>query len=461
MIANNKCGDISEEAAITTTTQSPPSSSPPPPAAAAEQEEAVSSSSHTKKWNCKSIIRRTRTYLHKYSFLILITLAILLAYIYPPLGAHYLASNITSDWIAVILIFFISGLTINSTEFHSTAICHRPMLLFHILYIQFYNFIVVSGIVYGTSRLLLKYDILPISLTNGMVICSCLPITVSMVTVLTTAAHGDTAMSIFHAVLGNIIGVFISPLLITFYLDDSSSLPTTSNSSSSSSSSTSRTTIIIKLVLRIIVPLFIGQILVHYFIPPPYKVYIMNKYKSQIKYLQECILTFIVYCTFCHTFSNNNYIGNDDTNIVSAKSIIIMIIMQGILLITVMSIAWISLKYTFGTQHPKLVAMGLFGCTHKTVALGIPLISTMFSSSSNNNTDPTTTTTMMGLYTLPLLIWHPLQLLFGSGIAPHVGKYVDRRETEIILLLDQQTTAASAAVVIAEEESAAAGTGIG
>ena len=424
MIAHNKSGDISEEVATTT----PPSSSPPAAEAADTEavtkaaEEAVSLS-HTQKSSCiNTCIRRTKSFCHKHSFLILVTLAILLAYIYPPLGAQYLASNITSDWMAVVLIFFLSGLSIRSEEF-GTAL-QRPAFN---IYVPFYNFIVVSGIVYGTSRLLLHYDVLPTSLANGMVICSCLPLTVSMVTVLTTSAHGDTAMSIFHAALGNIIGVFISPLLITLYLGVSSS-------SSSSNGTTSRTvqavTIIIKLVLRIIVPLFIGQ-LVRYFIPSS-KVYV-NDHKSQIKLLQECILTFIVYCTFCHTFGN---IGNNVYVDVSATSIVSMIIMQGVLLISVMILAWYTLKFAFGTHYPKLVAMGLFGCTHKTVALGIPLISAMYSTS-----DPK----MMGLYTLPLLIWHPMQLLFGSGIAPNVAKYVDGRESEI--LSDQTTTAA----VIAEE----------
>jgi sodium/bile acid cotransporter 7 len=152
----------------------------------------------------------------------------------------------------------------------------------------------------------------------------------------------------------------------------------------------------------------------------------MNAHKSQIKLLQECILTFIVYCTFCDTFSN---IGTNVYSDVSAASIILMIIIQAVLLISVMILAWFTLKVGFGSKYPKLVAMGLFGCTHKTVALGIPLISAMYSS-----VDPT----MMGLYTLPLLVWHPMQLLFGSGIAPYVAKYVDRREIEITLDQTQQ-----------------------
>jgi sodium/bile acid cotransporter 7 len=434
MIANNKCDDIiSEEADTTTSPSLPPSSSSSAEAAAAaelwlrqwcaieEEAEAAAEIESVLKAAAEAVppttcIKRIRTLFQQHSFLILITFAILLAYIYPPLGAQYLASNITSDWIAVILIFFLSGLSIRSEEFGIAL--KRPVFN---VYIQFYNFIVVSVLVYGTTRLLLHYDILPISLVNGMVICSCLPVTVSMVTVLTTSAHGDTAMSIFHAALGNVIGVFLSPTLIILYLGRPSSSSSGTNDSSTTTTTTTTVhpvTIVIKLVLRIIVPLFIGQI-IRYYIPAS-KVY-MNVHKSQIKLLQECILTFIVYCTFCDTFSN---MGNNVYSDVSATSIILMIIIQGVLLISVMILAWFTLKVGFGTKYPKLVAMGLFGCTHKTVALGIPLISAMYSS-----TDPT----MMGLYTLPLLVWHPMQLLFGSGIAPYVANYVDRREIEITL----------------------------
>jgi hypothetical protein len=42
---------------------------------------------------------------------------------------------------------------------------------------------------------------------------------------------------------------------------------------------------------------------------------------------------------------------------------------------------------------------GLFCSTHKTVAMGIPLITTIFEDSPS-----------LGLYTLPLLMYHPMQV---------------------------------------------------
>jgi len=54
---------------------------------------------HKKLWNlwCMAF--------EKYSFLILIVMAVSLAKAYPPLGAKYLAPQITSTWIAVMFIF--------------------------------------------------------------------------------------------------------------------------------------------------------------------------------------------------------------------------------------------------------------------------------------------------------------------------------------------------------------------
>ena len=84
-----------------------------------------------------------------------------------------------------------------------------------------------------------------------------------------------------------------------------------------------------------------------------------------------------------------------------------------------MVLAWFSLRILF-RDEPKLQAMGLFGCTHKTVAMGVPLINAIYESNP-----------LVGLYTLPLLIWHPMQLVIGSAVAPRVAEYVERREEEL------------------------------
>jgi len=64
--------------------------------------------------------------------------------------------------------------------------------------------------------------------------------------------------------------------------------------------------------------------------------------------------------------------------------------------------------------------MGLFGCTHKTVAMGVPLINAIFDDNPN-----------LGLYTLPLLIWHPLQLVIGSFLVPRLNRFVNSEKERL------------------------------
>lgn len=76
--------------------------------------------------------------------------------------------------------------------------------------------------------------------------------------------------------------------------------------------------------------------------------------------------------------------------------------------------SWFLLSLAFPDQ-PKLRVFGLFGCTHKTVAIGIPLINSIYGDNPS-----------VGLYTLPLLIWHPVQLILGTALSPRLAKFVER-----------------------------------
>jgi sodium/bile acid cotransporter 7 len=77
------------------------------------------------------------------------------------------------------------------------------------------------------------------------------------------------------------------------------------------------------------------------------------------------------------------------------------------------------MKFLF-PNSPKLRVMGVFGCTHKTVAMGIPMINAIYEGSPD-----------IGLYTLPLLIWHPMQLLLGTFLAPRLAEFVKREEDRL------------------------------
>jgi sodium/bile acid cotransporter 7 len=102
-----------------------------------------------------------------------------------------------------------------------------------------------------------------------------------------------------------------------------------------------------------------------------------------------------------------------------------MILFQTLLFALLSIIAWYALKLAFPNE-PKLRVMGFFGCTHKTVAMGVPLINAIYENNS-----------AVGLYTLPLLIWHPLQLVIGTFLTPTLAAFVKREQERLGIVEDE------------------------
>mmetsp|Transcript_69483 Transcript_69483/g.104853 ORF Transcript_69483/g.104853 Transcript_69483/m.104853 type:complete len:430 (-) Transcript_69483:42-1331(-) len=337
-----------------------------------------------------TFLSRCRDFYWNNEFLILIVLVILLARAYPPLGADYLQPQITSTWIAVVFIFVLAGLGLKTKEFSKAF----QRLGFN-AFVQLFNFGVVSSVVYGISRGLVEVNVVAQSLADGMVVCASLPLTINMVLVLTKSSGGDEASAIFNAAFGNMLGVFLSPILILGYLGVTGDVDLGG--------------VFYKLGLRVVVPVAVGQVL-QKFSPPV--VAFVAKYKKYFKTAQQYCLVFIVYTVFCRTFEEDN----DDATV---GDIFIMIVVQFCLLILVMTLAWYALRLFFPNE-PTLRVMGLYGCSHKTVAMGVPLINAIYEGNP-----------LVGLYTLPLLIWHPMQLVVGSFLAPRLSAWVESEKERL------------------------------
>jgi len=322
-------------------------------------------------------------------FLILIVVVILLALAYPPIGAIYLAPQITATWIAVMIIFLLAGLGLKTEEFKNAL----KQCKFN-SFVLIYNLGVESSFVYGVSRGLLKYNIINKDLANGMVITACLPMTINMCVVLTQASGGDVAASICNTAIGNMVGVFLSPVLILGYLGVTGDV--------------NILTVFIKLASRVLFPIVVGQVLKCY---SKAVVEFAKTYKPYFKRIQMYSLVFIVYTVFCKTFIS-------DENTIPVKDVFIMIAFIFICLSILMVVAWYLLRLLF-SKEVKLRVTGLYTCTHKTVAMGVPMINAIYEG------DPA-----LGMYTLPLLIWHPMQLVIGSLLSPRLQAWVDSCEID-------------------------------
>lgn len=213
-----------------------------------------------------------------------------------------------------------------------------------------------------------------------------------MVIVLTAASGGDEAAAVFNSALGNLLGVFVTPAWVLLLLNKSTNVDFTAT--------------VLSLVYRVLIPVMCGQ-LIQTYLPELKKK--LDKRKEVLKKMQELCLIYIVYTVFCRTFYEGSQASVADTLLVFG--------LQCAILVGAKAAAWAYLGCLFPEER-ELRVMGLFGCVHKTVAMGIPMLEAMFSGSSK-----------IGMYTLPLLIWHPAQLVLGSYLAPRLKAWADSNPT--------------------------------
>jgi solute carrier family 10 (sodium/bile acid cotransporter), member 7 len=302
----------------------------------------------------------------------------------------------------------VAGLGLDTHEFAS-AVREINFTIF----LQAFNFGFISFVVWATTRVLVSEEWLDRHFADGMVICSCLPMAINTVFILTKTAGGDEVAAIVNSSLANLIGIFISPLLILKYLGVSTStagMTTTTNTGEvvivETENAIDLRQVFSDLSLRIILPLLVGQWMQRV---SPRLVCWMKDNSTLVKKSQIYALVFIVYTVFCTTFNHGFHFP--------VSSFILVVIYQLLLLCFVMLVSWYTLPLVVPDHKPSLRVMGFFGCTFKTVSVGVPLIQAMYSGQPQ-----------AGLYTLPVLIWQPLQLIVGSILAPHLQNYVTDSE---------------------------------
>jgi solute carrier family 10 (sodium/bile acid cotransporter), member 7 len=103
----------------------------------------------------------------------------------------------------------------------------------------------------------------------------------------------------------------------------------------------------------------------------------------------------------------------------SIGHILLMVLYQFLLMVGLAAIAWYALAFLF-RDEPELRVTGMMACVMKTAALGIPIITSMY------NDDP-----KLGLYTLPILIWYPMEIILATMMAPVFTAFVTNERVRL------------------------------
>lgn len=319
-------------------------------------------------------------------FMVGIVVAIGAAKLEPSVGVNGgpLKPEITVSYIAVATIFFNSGLSLKTEELTS-ALVHLKLHLF----------IQVFTLAFFPTTIWLFLQLLSVTSINewllkGLQTVGCMPPPVSSAVILTKAVGGNEAAAIFNSAFGSFLGIVVTPVLLLLFLGSSSSVPFTS--------------IFSQLFMTVVVPLVIGQIVRRYI-----RDWLERK-KPPFGVVSSSVLLMIIYTTFCDTFSNPN-IDLDKFSLILILFIIVSIQLSFMLLTFVFST-----RNNSGFTPADTVAI-IFCSTHKSLTLGIPMLKIVFAGHEH-----------LSLISLPLLIYHPAQILLGSVLVPTIKSWMVSRQ---------------------------------
>ncbi|XP_007942304.1 sodium/bile acid cotransporter 7 [Orycteropus afer afer] len=324
-------------------------------------------------------------------FMLGIVLAIAGAKLEPSVGVNGgpLKPEITVTYIAVSIIFFNSGLSLKTEEL-TGALMHIKLHLF----IQIFTLAFFPATIWLFLQLL---SITPINewLLKGLQTVGCMPPPVSSAVILTKAVGGNEAAAIFNSAFGSFLGIIITPLLLLLFMGQSTSVPFCSIESS------------LFLTGNLLISVF--QIVRRYI-----KDWLERK-KPSFGAVSSSVLLMIIYTTFCDTFSNPN-IDLDKFSLI----VIVFIIFS-------IQLSFMLLTFIFTTRNnsgftPADTVAIIFCSTHKSLTLGIPMLKIVFAGHEH-----------LSLISVPLLIYHPAQILLGSVLVPTIKSWMVSRQKGVKL----------------------------
>ncbi|KAI8899948.1 putative sodium bile acid cotransporter [Globomyces pollinis-pini] len=327
------------------------------------------------------------TGIKQYWFLIGLLIVMGLAWVYPEIGRKggWIRSEITINYITVSLIFFISGLDLKTSTLLDALLYWRLILT-----VQSISFILLPVLTLGICKLLglVGYNS---NLIDGILISIICPTTVSSNVVMTQASHGNTAASLVNSVVGNSIGIIISPSLIILFF----------NLQAGNTKPIDFISVIVNLTLTILVPLVIGQ-LVRYWVPN-----VVNWIsRVNLSNVNSVLLLLLIYTIFCESFYHHHFKG------ISVISFLILMIITIVQFGGFVVICW-GIARQIGFDCRDVVAI-VFSGASKSIVTGLPILYATFGSSDN-----------VGLLAVPMIVYQALQLVMGAVLVNIFRDWVD------------------------------------
>ncbi len=308
-------------------------------------------------------------------YIIAILASVALAMLLPVHGSAVAPFSLATK-LAVALLFFLYGARLPREVVIAGLVRWRLHLL--TLSITFVLFPLLS-----LAWPLLPSWLLAPSLVAGVTYLCCLPSTIQSSVALVASARGDVAAAVCSASGSNLLGVVLSPLLVGLLMHAQGGHVSVDA--------------VRGIVLQLLAPFVVGQI-VHPWVGP-----VLARVKDRLVYYDRLTIMMIVYGAFSAAV-----IGGIWRQVTPAH-LLALTGLCGALVALIMTICIRSARAAgFSTEDEIVVA---FCGTQKGLAAGVPMASLIFAPAQ------------VGLILLPILIYHPLQLMTCAVMA---GQYARR-----------------------------------
>ncbi|MCL2648071.1 MAG: bile acid:sodium symporter [Phycisphaerales bacterium] len=316
-------------------------------------------------------------------FVLALLVAVIVAFLLPAPGARggFLHADLVNNF-GIALILLLQGLSLAFEKVKQGAGNWRLHLL-----IQAFTFGIfpLAGLAYHVI-IPWVWPGEPAAIRDGFLFLCVLPSTVSTSVVLTAVARGNTAGALFNAALSNILGVVLTPLLVQLLMR-----------------STGQTgpigPMLLKILLLTLVPFFVGmalRTLVREWV---------DAHKKWTARISNAVIVFIVYSAFCDSVQEKIWQNHGMT-------MTIWVLFFAAILFLGMSVLIGTTCRLFRMNREDGIA-AYFCSVKKTLAMGVPLAMLIFGDRPTSD---------LSLILLPIMFYHPLQLLVNGILANHWAK---------------------------------------
>lgn len=279
--------------------------------------------------------------------------------------------------IAIAILFFLHGAKL-SREAIIEGVLHWRL---HAVVFAF------TFAVFPILGLLAKPILLPLlgqALYWGFLFMCFLPSTVQSSIAFTSVAKGNVAAAVCSASFSNLIGMFITPILVSFFIFGQSKHDYDPTSS------------IIEITLLLLVPFIAGQLLRPYVFP------YMQKAPSIVRTFDQGTILMVVYGAFSGAVVAGLW------HQVSWTTLFYLTLVCSVFLTIIMLLAFYIPKW-LGFNKQDQIAIFFCG-SKKTLASGVPMAQILFIGQP------------LGMIVLPIMIFHQIQLMVCGVIANYWSK---------------------------------------